>query len=99
MIERAQSAAAIGRVRQALLAEKTRDKDPRMPDDTIQICRDEVKRIQSAPDPLLTSIYIDHSNTFDFLLKKFVLLYTSSLLLCYPWRVSYLIFEQQQGPW
>uniref|UniRef100_A0A0M3I1F3 PDZ domain-containing protein n=1 Tax=Ascaris lumbricoides TaxID=6252 RepID=A0A0M3I1F3_ASCLU len=72
VIERAQSAAAIGRVRQALLAEKTRDKDPRMPDDTIQICRDEVKRIQSAPDPLLTSIYIDHSNTFDFLLKKMI---------------------------
>ncbi|VDM24549.1 unnamed protein product [Toxocara canis] len=70
VIERAQSATAIGRVRQALLAEKTRDKDPRMPDDAVQICRDEVKRRRCEPEPSLTSIYVDNMNTFSVVFKR-----------------------------
>ncbi|VDM47598.1 unnamed protein product [Toxocara canis] len=70
VIERAQSATAIGRVRQALLAEKTREKDPRMPDDAVQICRDEVKRRRCEPEPSLTSIYVDNTNTFSVVFKR-----------------------------
>uniref|UniRef100_A0A9J2P1T3 PDZ domain-containing protein n=1 Tax=Ascaris lumbricoides TaxID=6252 RepID=A0A9J2P1T3_ASCLU len=57
VIERAESEAAIRQVRMALLAEKTQQIDPRMPDDVIDICRAEIERMSQGNEVPPAPIY------------------------------------------
>lgn len=50
VIERASSPAAVFRVKEALLAEKTVEMDPRMTDDVIEICTRQISRMTEQPD-------------------------------------------------
>uniref|UniRef100_A0A915B222 PDZ domain-containing protein n=1 Tax=Parascaris univalens TaxID=6257 RepID=A0A915B222_PARUN len=63
VIERAESEAAIRQVRMALLAEKTQQIDPRMPDDVIDICRAEIEHMSRGSDVHPESIYKRASST------------------------------------
>lgn len=63
VIERAESALAVKQVKMALQAEKTFEMDPRMPDDVMKICKDEIQRMaQASSDTPLKSIYIGKSD-------------------------------------
>lgn len=50
VIERASSQAAVFKVKEALMAEKTVEMDPRMTDDVIEICMRQITRMTEHPN-------------------------------------------------
>jgi len=66
VIERAVSQAAIGRVKQVLRTHKQPDIDPRMADDVVEICKQELARMKyDNPDDDLSSILRDEEQKKD----------------------------------